>query len=132
MKQRMYFVLLILSCVMLFSSCGKSSYMTYKSFGNQTNTSWDMSYEKFNGSKAKTVTLKEGQKCDFLINIVSDAGELDFSIVDDQGISYYTGSDIPTSNFTISVDKGGKYEMKFEAKKHKGSFSVSWKISDLS
>jgi major membrane immunogen (membrane-anchored lipoprotein) len=127
MKKRMYFIVLTLICIMLFSSC---SYSTIMSKETQTATSWDMSYAKFTGSKSHTITLKEGQKVEFTIDIVSDAGQLDFSIIDEGSTSHYTGTDIPTSNFTVSADQSGKYEMTFKAKEHKGSFSVSWKITD--
>lgn len=128
MKKRTYLTVLVLACIMLFSSC--SSQVTIMSKENKTSTAWNMSYAKFTGSKSHTIKLKEGQKVEFIVDIVSDAGQLDFSIIDKEGTSHYTGTDLPTSNFTVSADQSGKYEMTFKAKEHKGSFSVSWKITD--
>lgn len=85
-----------------------------------------MSYELLDGNRTKTFHLNEGETAEAIVDIVTDEGTLGLSIVDKDGISYYQGTELPTSNFNVKLEKAGDYTVNLDAVKHKGSFSIEW------
>lgn len=87
-----------------------------------------MSYEKFSGSKSKTISLDEPSNVSVVVS--TESGTLDLSITDKDGNSYYNGINIPSSAFSVSLDKSGKYDITVSADNHKGSYDISWDNMD--
>jgi hypothetical protein len=116
--------LVIAGLIVLMTGCTSNSFFTTKLFEHNTSTSMFMSYEKFSGTKTKTMTIDEPSEVD--VDITTESGSLDLTITDKDGNSYYAGSDIPTSNFSVKLDKAGEYEIKAEADNHKGSCEITW------
>ena len=106
--------------------CVASGSFMKNSVESSTDTSWAMSYEQFDGSKAMTVTLNDVMAAEFTVVIATDSGSLSLSITGADGTEYYTGNELPTSEFTVRADKSGPYEICIEADHHCGSFAVSW------
>lgn len=87
---------------------------------------WKISYEKFNGSKDRTIKLSGEGEHTFTIDIVTNSGILGLSIKDKDGTSIYDGEELPTSSFEVKADGAGKYTIRFEGEEHNGSFEVKW------
>ena len=118
-------VILILGFVFLLAGCSRGSYVTVKSVENNTASSMSMRYEKFSGTKARTVNLDDGE-LSIEVAVVTESGSLDLTITDTNGKNYYTGTDMETSAFIVRLDSPGKYVITLNADNHKGSYSVSW------
>jgi len=108
------------------TACAQSgSYVTVLSKESNTPTSMSMSYQKFSGYKARTITLDRDAP-EIRVEIETQAGWLGLAVTGEDGKVYYLGSELPTSSFTVKTDRPGKVELKVEAKDHKGSYRISW------
>lgn len=123
MKSRILFIAALLFTLIL-AGCTSANYSTVISNENNTSTSMSMTYQKFNGFK--TTTFKTEDNSAVSVEIVSDEGKLNLSIVDMDGKSYYQGNDLPTSSFVVNLDKAGKYKVTVEGEKHTGSYKIAW------
>lgn len=83
-----------------------------------------MRYDKFDGHKSRSIKLDS--PTEITVDIQSESGSLDLSITDSDGNSYYQGQDIPTSTFSVHLDKPAEYIIKVEAEDHKGSYQLDW------
>ena len=119
-------ILLVLCATVLLCGCAASGSFAKNSVESSTDASWTMSYEQLDGSKAMTVTLDDTMAAEFTVAIATDSGSLSLSITGADGTEYYTGNELPTSDFTVRADKSGPYEIRIEADHHRGSFTVSW------
>lgn len=124
---------IILMCLIVllaigFTGCTYGSTFTIGSFENNTLTSMSMKYNKFSGNKNKSITVKDGETCEVYVDIKTEEGKIDLLIKDESGNLAYEGHDIQTSNFTVNLKESGKYKIRIEAKKHKGSYSVKWDV----
>ena len=126
MTNKKYILLIIVSTIFLLSGCTYGSFSTLKSVENNTLSMMSMSYERFNGYKATSIKVKEGNPIDVNVDIVSTKGKLDVSITDEKGHSVYEGKDIPTSSFSVRLDKPGDYKLKVSGEKHSGSYKITW------
>ncbi len=126
MINRKLILLIIVSTILLLSGCTYGSYSTFKSTEKNTSSMMSMKYEKFNGYKATSIKVKEGNPIDVNVDIVSTKGKLDMSITDEKGHSVYEGKDIPTSSFSVKLDKSGDYKLKVQGEKHSGSYKITW------
>ena len=89
-----------------------------------------MKYEKFNGYKSILFHLGEAEICNLSFAVTSESGNLNLSVTDQNGISYYTGTSIPTSNFNIRLDKTEDYTITLEAENHEGGYMISWDMEN--
>lgn len=98
--------------------------------GDSGQTHWNASYSKLNGFRQRSVSLNEGTHT-FTVEIVTNSGELSFSIKGKDGTVYYNGSPLSTSTFNINVDVEGKDKvtLRVDAKSHSGSYKVNWEES---
>jgi hypothetical protein len=114
----------VLVLLMGLTGCTKGSYIAVRSYENNTPVSMSMRYEKFSGKKSKTISLDTPSEV--FVAVITESGSLNLSITDAEGNSFYTGKDLPSSSFSVSLGKPGKYTIKVEAKDHKGSYDISW------
>ncbi len=127
--KKVAFLTMLLLPLLLLAACTSGSYSALMAVENNTFTSMQMRYQQFNGYKAKELRLNEGETCEVTVDIVSDEGSLSLSITDQDGESYYQGTDLPTSNFSVSLDKAGDYTIRIDAQKHSGSYDISWETA---
>ncbi|AEY66436.1 hypothetical protein [Clostridium sp. BNL1100] len=126
MINKKYILLIIVLTIILLSGCTYGSYSSTRAVEISTSSQMSMSYEKFNGYKATSIKVKEGNPVDVNVDIVSNTGKLDMSITDEKDHSVYEGKDIPTSSFSVSLDKPGDYKLKVSGEKHSGSYKITW------
>lgn len=126
MINKKYILLIIVSTIFLLSGCTYGSFSAIKSFEKNTFSMMSMSYERFNGYKATSVKVKEGNPIDVNVVIVSEKGKLNMSIAGEDGHSVYEGKDIPTSSFSVKLHKSGDYKIKVSGEKHSGSYKITW------
>ena len=127
LKKNLYLLItLILLAVLTGCTCGSFTILN----GSELNTStkMSMSYEKFNGFKQRNIEVREDETLVISVNIVTEAGSIDAYVAKDNDTtnSTYTGKDIPTSSFTVTITKPGKYTIRVDAQNHTGSYSFSW------
>ena len=126
MINKKYILLIIVLTIILLSGCTYGSYSSTRAVEISTSSQMSMSYEKFNGYKATSIKVKEGNPVDVNVDIVSNTGKLDMSITDEKDHSVYEGKDIPTSSFSVSLDKPGDYKLIVSGEKHSGSYKITW------
>lgn len=112
--------------VLVLSGCQvtKGGFSEFMSVETQTGSIWSKKYQKINGSISKYFNLEENEVMSF--DIVTEKGELSISLVDSNGETIYSGSEIPTSTFEVTIPSSGRYELTVEADHHKGSFEIMW------
>ena len=83
-----------------------------------------MQYESLDGYKTYEYNLK---KDDFVsIEVVTQSGSLDVLVTGDDGTTYVDKRALGDDKYEFSASTAGKYVFRFTAKKHSGSFNVSW------
>ncbi len=117
-------LLLILICFVSFSGC--SSGIEIGSAGNSTSNKITMSYYLFSGTKSRKITVEKDKPVDVSCEIETERGSLDISITDEAGNSSYTGQDLETNSFIVTLTEEGTYTVVVKAKNHKGGFNISW------
>ncbi|MBQ8370081.1 MAG: hypothetical protein IJ497_12180 [Clostridia bacterium] len=123
MKKRLL-SLLLLSFLLL--SCVSGSYSTVMSVENNTGDLFSMSYSLFSGEKKRSVSLNEDET-EIAVVIETQSGTLDITITDEaSGTSVYRGTDLPSSEFSVTVQPGGTYSITVHADHHCGSYDFSW------
>ena len=125
MRKSIIACLLCLVCV-LFCSCGNTSgkFVVKKCVADQSKNGFSMRYESFDGYKTYEYDLK---KDDFVqIKVVTDSGALDVLVTDAEGTAYVDKRALGNDEYEFSASTAGKYVFRFTAKKHSGSFVVSW------
>lgn len=117
-------ILLLLISFVSFIGC--SSGIEIGSSGDNTVTSTTMSYYLFSGTKTRRITVEKDKPVNVACEIETKGGSLDLSITDKDGNSSYTGQDLDTSSFVVTLEEEGNYDLLIKTKSHKGSFHVSW------
>lgn len=125
MKKKIAIILTFVLVVVLFCGCDISD-VTYGVAENTTSSSMTASYKNLNDSRKTTLTVKKDEEKTLKVEIETKKGQLDLTITDEDGTAVYEGEDLETSTFDVVLDKEGKYTIKFEGKKHSGSFKVNW------
>ena len=125
-------IALLLCCLLAlaFAGCTHGSYAVRNAVEQNGNDSMAMRYDTFNGYKATSIRLDEGQTCTVYVDIVSDEGELNLSATGEDGESYYQGTNLPTSSFSFLLGRAGRYEIKAEGRNHSGSYKIKWEIEE--
>lgn len=126
MKNRNVILLLLIFTIVTLSGCTYGSGSTFKSVEINTSTKMSMSYSRFNGYRTTPIHVKKGESVQINANIVSKEGKLNMSITDEKDKYIYQGKDIPTSSFTVTLDKEGDYKLTVNGEKHSGSYKITW------
>ena len=127
-KIKLAALLLLLLFIVSGCSGGFSNSVTLAREYN-TPSSLSMSYMKFNGSKmGEFLHVPEGKTVEIRTAVVTEGGELSIIISRDNksGEVVYRADNIKTSEFTITISGKGDYIIWFEAKDHKGAYSLQW------
>lgn len=120
--KKLFLVPALLSLVGCYTSSG--SYVTRMCVTTQNDHSFSMSYDYFKGHKSFVYNIKANTEID--VNFKTESGKLECFVKLKDGDYVYRGNEIETSSFKIVVPKDGRYEFRFDAVDHKGSFSCSW------
>lgn len=143
MRNRVRILFLIVLVIVSFSGCTYGNYNTTASFEISTFTSMSMSYMKFDGYKTTEIHVNKGEPVEVSIAVVSEEGKLGLTITgpekgkgdskdssNEKEETIYKKTEVPTSDFKVTLDKPGKYKITVTGKDHKGSYKVKWNIVD--
>ncbi|MGN1207087.1 MAG: PKD domain-containing protein [Eubacteriales bacterium] len=117
-----------LACLLLFAlvSCGTTGYVTVKSVESRNANGFSMRYEKFDGVKRETVTVKEGTTMELKVSVTTEAGTLAISVEHKDGTVAYRGTELPSSEFSVVLSDAGTYTVTLTAEDHRGAYAFSW------
>ena len=112
-------VLILLSLV----GCTGGSYVITIGEIDSSKNHMSGDYNSFSGYYYKKVNLDDGESLSLTLSGVTENGELDAKVIDSDG------NTVETLNIgdTANLDQPGDYKFQIEGKKHKGSFTLSWK-----
>lgn len=116
----------VLLLMLAMTGCPRGSYIVINGLETNTAHSMAMRYDRFKGHKTVTVRVPEGEVWEVYADIVTDSGKIGLSITDRDGHSYYQEEELPTSTFTVTLEKAGRYDIRVDAEDHKGSYRISW------
>ncbi len=119
----------LLLLIFIFTACTSGSYTTLMSIENSTDTSFNNTYEFFNGYKQRSVNLESGDI--ITLDITSNDGALNIYITkesdsDSEDEVIFSKSEVETGSFEIEIQADGRYTLKAEANEHSGAYSFSW------
>ena len=121
--------IVIITFIMMFLiGCTKSSYVIISGEDHDTSTQMSMTYKQFSGYKETRIKVKDGEEVKVSVKIVTEGGTLDAYIAKDnnESTAVYTGNDITTSNFTVTLKDAGTYTIRVDGDKHSGSYLFNW------
>lgn len=80
------------------------------------------------GTEQRFYQVKEGNVGELKITVTRESGSLNISVypVNDTQNYCYRGTDIPTSDFTVTLSEPGEYTVFIEAEKFVGSYGFDW------
>ena len=139
MNKKTSLLLALIFALVLISGCTYGSGSSTGSLEINTLSRMSASYQKFSGYKTTDLHVKEGEALEVSVNIVSKKGKLDFIIIrkadkktekNQKDETVYEKSDLPTSEFKVTLDKPGAYNITVTAEEHKGSYKVTWQEAD--
>lgn len=86
--------------------------------------SWSASYSYYDGWRHRTVNWSGNARI-LSVQIVTESGELDLLVTDQEGNILFSGDNIGTESIEIPIT--GKTDIRLAADKHKGSIELFWK-----
>ena len=127
MKTKILAGIIIIAVLFCFVGCDTSSnYYTYKSIENQNGHSFNMRYEKFDGTREYKIKVSEGEELAVKVDVKTSGGSLSVSIAKKGQEPVYTGNSVPTGSFTVYLKEAGTYIVSLTAAEHVGSYSFDW------
>ena len=125
MKKTNLILLCLLFITITISACTVKEEKKNNSTESNTENKMEFSFEHFDGSKTKKISLKKGDllKVDHFIEV--EKGDIVFSILDEDGILFevnFEGSE------EIEIFEDGEHTMKILAKDAKGKYKITWEI----
>jgi len=84
---------------------------------------WSAHYFLFSGSLQRNTSTGEGSH-NLEVKINTESGIIRLAIIGTDGTVFYSGNNIPTSSFVISVKDNVSVHV--DAQSHRGSFSIKW------
>ena len=115
----MFSVIGLVGCVSV-----SGNYIEKFSVSSQGKNKFSDKYDSLDGTKTYTIKAKECSNLE--LNVTTDSGKLTVEITDSNGQLVYQKVDIDGLTETITLEKGGKYNISFIAHEHSGSFSCKW------
>ena len=117
MKKTVFAGILCISLTLL-SACGHA---TFNGSSTGNDTQFIMEYSIFNTSDHRKLSLKTGDVIDTVV--VSDDGSVDIQVENSAGEAIYSETDVPTSEFEISISQDDVYTFTVTGHEAKGSVS---------
>lgn len=122
-KRHLAVVLLVISTVFLFASCYNSNMSTFN--GNRVGNDdyFAVDCTMMNCKESHTISMDKGDEFQVVFDVAS--GKMDVAIKAPSGAIAYKGDGISSSNFRVTAQETGEYEITLDAKKFKGSVSFT-------
>ena len=80
----------------------------------------------YNGTEQQICQVADGARQELDISVFRQNGSLSISVLQMEGQKYvYRGTDIPTSDFIVSLPNPGEYRIEINAKNFQGSYAIS-------
>lgn len=122
-------ILLLSTLLLLLSGCSSGDgYHISKPVGEvSTPELLALSYDNFDGLKfGDFYPVAEGETVDFQVNVETRGGSLTIYLTpeDDKNVIIYKVENIPTSEFSFTIDEPGEYALYLEANDHQGGYSI--------
>ena len=120
-KRHLTVVLLVISTVFLFTSCYNGSMGTFN--GNRVGNDdyFMVDCTMMNCKESHTISMDKGDEFQVVFDVAS--GKMDVAIKAPSGAIAYKGDGISSSNFRVTAQETGEYEITLDAKKFKGAVS---------
>lgn len=120
-KRHLAVVLLVISTVFLFASCYNSNMSTFN--GNRVGNDdyFAVDCTMMNCKESHTISMDKGDEFQVVFDVAS--GKMDVAIKAPSGAIAYKGDGISSSNFRVTAQETGEYEITLDAKKFKGAVS---------
>lgn len=120
------FWLLFLAVLISFNIVGCSGGSHVISIGEIESSKNQMSgeYKSFSGHYYKNVTINKDETLTLNFLVETKKGKLVAKVIDSDGNTIKT---IKPGD-KVEIDQSGKYKLQVEGEKHKGNFTLSWKI----
>lgn len=127
MKKLLSAAAFALIAAVIFVSCARPPEMTVDVIKTKDGTSIAVR----NGTEQRSFSVKEGQSCEILVTVERESGALSVSILNEQsGEKIYSGSDIPTSRFSVIADEAGDYTIEIEVESFIGSYELEYSYTE--
>ena len=117
MKKSVFAGILCISLTLL-SACGHA---TFNGSSTGNDSQFIMEYSVLNTSDHRELSLKAGDVIDTAV--VSDDGSVDIQVENSAGEAIYSETDVPTSEFEISISQDDVYTFTVTGHEAKGSVS---------
>lgn len=93
---------------------------------------WKSSYTYFDGWIKRYFKFNNDSSghCILQADVTTNSGELDITVLDAEGKELHSYKNVATSTFDIDLGKGGEYQIRVDARKHDGGFSLRQKTPD--
>lgn len=121
-KVKIYGLLVII--LVMFTGCSGGSYRITVGDIGVSHQKMSGKYSSFTGHYFKTIKIRSGETLAVHFSSVTKKGTLTASVINSEGRKIKS---IETDD-TVQIDKPGKYKLQVNGKKHKGHFTLSWKI----
>ena len=125
MKVKMFVVcILIAALAALITGCGSAQNAETPSM----NIDFVNGQTVYSGTEQRFYQVKEGNAGELKITVTRESGNLNISVcpVNDPQHYCYRGTDIPSSDFTVTLPEPGEYKVFVEADKFAGSYIFDW------
>lgn len=112
---------MVISTVFLFTSCYNSNMSTFN--GNRVGNDdyFAVDCTMMNCKESHTISMDKGDEFQVVFDVAS--GKMDVAIKAPSGAIAYKGDGISSSNFRVTAQETGEYEITLDAKKFKGAVS---------
>jgi hypothetical protein len=124
--KKVFYIILLVFLSLLFTACPYSSKTTVLSIENNTPTSAEMSYKDFNGTINRDIVVSSGETCEVSFQITTESGNLNLSLTGQDGNEQYKGSNVTTSNFSVTLTAPQTYTLTIKGDHHSGSYKIAW------
>ena len=80
----------------------------------------------YNGTDQQICHVADGEQCELHISVFRQDGSISISVLQMEEQAYaYRGTDIPTSDFIVSLSEPGEYCIEISAENFQGSYNIS-------
>lgn len=119
--------ILIVALLAMFTGCGSGQDAEQPSM----NISFENGQTVYTGTEQRFYQLEDGQVGNLAISVTRESGSLNISVFPTAAPQQYCyrGTDIPTSDFTVTLSESGEYKVRIEADHFAGSYGLEWTVS---
>lgn len=121
-RKRIISACLLAVILLLFNSCGKAD-------NPEMNVEIRDGQKIYNGTEQRFYQVDEGMEAELEIEVNRNSGSINITVVDSDSSQkvFYQGTDIPTSDFKVSLPSPGEYKVLTQADNFNGSYTFTWR-----